>query len=120
MPMEARRCRGMVFAFVITSMFVTAARAREPYFTGLGDLPGGEFLSGAADVSADGRVVIGDSYTGRLGHNHNYEAFRWTQDTGMVPLSGLPEDLRVSGAYGLSANTAAAVFVASRAAGKPA
>jgi probable HAF family extracellular repeat protein len=44
----------------------------------LGDLPGGAFESSAADVSADGRVVVG---TGRTAAGD--EAFIWTPAAGM-------------------------------------
>jgi uncharacterized membrane protein len=36
-------------------------------------------LGGATDVSADGSVVVGNTYG-------DYETFRWTEETGMVPL----------------------------------
>ncbi|HVY30464.1 MAG TPA: hypothetical protein VHB79_28090 [Polyangiaceae bacterium] len=50
----------------------------------LGDLPDGDTISDASDVSADGKVVVG---VGRAG-DHD-EAFKWTAATGMVAL-GLP------------------------------
>jgi hypothetical protein len=48
---------------------------------GLGDLPGGDFGSVSAAVSADGSVVVGSGSTeaGRA-------AFYWTQSLGMVNL----------------------------------
>ncbi len=53
---------------------------------GLGDLPGGTFVSRASDASHDGSVVVGN------GHGVNStEAFRWTAVTGMVGLGGLPD-----------------------------
>jgi probable HAF family extracellular repeat protein len=52
-------------------------------FTPLGDLPGGSFASYANGVSADGKVVVGYSFT-----DTGYEAFRWTTETGMVSLGG--------------------------------
>jgi probable HAF family extracellular repeat protein len=61
---------------------------------GLGDLPGGIFLSQATAVSADGSVVAGLSQGGPT-----YNAFIWTQAMGMVPLS-----TRESSAVGISAN----------------
>ncbi|MEX2142084.1 MAG: hypothetical protein WD894_22650 [Pirellulales bacterium] len=61
---------------------------------GLGDLPGGIFLSEATAVSADGSVVAGLSQGGPT-----YNAFIWTQAMGMVPLS-----TRESSAIGISAN----------------
>jgi probable HAF family extracellular repeat protein len=47
---------------------------------GLGDLPGGAFISRAFDVSANGDVVVGDS---------SGQPFRWTSQTGMVGLGYL-------------------------------
>lgn len=55
---------------------------------GIGDLPGGEFDSAAVGVSADGRVVIGNS-SSAMGR----EAFRWTALTGMTTLGQLPSGL---------------------------
>jgi probable HAF family extracellular repeat protein len=52
---------------------------------GLGDLPGGAFRSYAYDVSADGSVVVGGSFS-----TSGFEAFRWTQTGGMVGLGDLP------------------------------
>jgi len=49
--------------------------------TGLGDLPGGERLSKAIAVSADGAVVTGTGST-----DSGANAFIWTQDQGMVGL----------------------------------
>jgi probable HAF family extracellular repeat protein len=56
---------------------------------GLGDLPGGLFLSGASGVSADGSVVVGSSWSAAA----RREAFRWTAEDGMVGLGfggGMP------------------------------
>jgi len=66
---------------------------------GLGDLPGGSFWSNVSGVSADGSVVVGQSFGA-----YGYEAFRWTQETGMVGLGSLPGGLFVSGATGVSAD----------------
>jgi uncharacterized membrane protein len=66
-----------------STVWCGAAHAAEPFFTGLGDLPGGSFSSSASGVSANGSVVvgIGNSASGT-------EAFRWTIDAGMVGLGG--------------------------------
>ncbi len=48
---------------------------------GLGDLPGGDFQSGASGVSGDGSVVAGGSDAGS-----DPGGFRWTAETGLVPL----------------------------------
>ena len=54
-------------------------------FTGLGDLPGGDFFSNAWAVSSDGSVVVGASTSSGVS-----EAFRWTRGGGMVGLGDLP------------------------------
>jgi probable HAF family extracellular repeat protein len=55
---------------------------------GLGDLDGGAFRSFATAVSPDGRVVVGEATSsGDVGG----QAFRWTEETGMVGL-GFVED----------------------------
>jgi probable HAF family extracellular repeat protein len=71
-----------------------ASKAAESFFLGLGDLPGGSFISSASGVSADGSVVvgIGSSASGT-------EGFRWTIDSGMVGLGGgtRPSDVSANG-----------------------
>jgi probable HAF family extracellular repeat protein len=63
---------------------------------GLGDLPGGDFLSFAVRVSGDGSTVVGygESASGT-------EAFRWTGGGGMVGLGDLPGGSFRSYALGL-------------------
>src|SRR5262245_30673959 len=75
-----------------------SAAAQQPYFTGLGDLPGGEFFSDTIDVSRDGKVVIG---TSRVESSQTTtEAFRWTRSEGMISLGTVggasSEALRIS------------------------
>jgi probable HAF family extracellular repeat protein len=53
-------------------------------FVALGDLTGGDWISVADAVSADGNVVVGTSDGGS-----GPEAFRWTSDTGMVGLGDI-------------------------------
>jgi probable HAF family extracellular repeat protein len=53
-------------------------------FRGLGDLSGGAFVSNPVALSADGSVVVGVSAT-----DLGYEAFRWTEATGMIGLGDL-------------------------------
>lgn len=68
---------------------LSGLESRAAELIGLGDLPGGEFFSQALAVSADGRVVVGQSHsaTGR-------EAMRWTRAEGLRGLGFFP-----SGAY---------------------
>jgi len=56
---------------------------------GLGDLPGpGSYASRALAVSDAGTVVVGLSQ--RPQDQHGYNAWRWTQATGMVDIGDLP------------------------------
>ena len=75
---------------------VSCAGAQDtPFFTGIGDLPGGVVYSMAWDASADARVVIGDSARGGFG---SHEAMHWTLAEGMSPLgSGTSNALGVNG-----------------------
>ena len=56
----------------------------------LGDLPGGLFYSMATRISDDGGTVVGDSDAGSY-----HASFRWTFDTGTVPLTGVPQSRAV-------------------------
>lgn len=68
---------GLLLACLLTN----SAQGQEPFFIGLGDLPGGTFYSFPDDISADGTVVTGSSRT------ESYEEiFRWTRTAGMVGL----------------------------------
>lgn len=69
--------------------------AEQPFFMGLGDLPGGEFFSQPWDISADGSVVTGVSRTAAV----DRQAFRWTLETGMTALPGMTgaNSMRISG-----------------------
>ena len=78
------------------------AAADQPFFMGLGDLPGGAFESFARAVSADGTVVVGWSVS-TLGT----EGFRRTDSQGMVGLGDFPGGIFLSKAYGVSADGAA-------------
>ena len=66
-------------------IFLTAACSYGASFGGLGILPGSDLGSAAYDVSADGSVVVGWSRSSSGG-----EAFRWTQQSGIVGLGYLP------------------------------
>jgi probable HAF family extracellular repeat protein len=60
-----------------------AARWTADGLESLGFLPGGFSISVARDVSDDGSVIVG---TSNVGMNHGAEAFRWSEDRGMVAL----------------------------------
>lgn len=64
---------------------------------GLGDLPGGTFLSGADGVSRDGSVIVGTATS-----TSGTEAFRWTAADGMTPLGDLPDGEFSSRAHAVS------------------
>jgi len=67
-------------------------------FQGLGDLPGDEFFSRAYSISADGRIVVGESKSAS-----GWEAFRWENGV-MTGLGDLPGGGFLSTAYAASAN----------------
>ncbi|MBC7773112.1 MAG: PEP-CTERM sorting domain-containing protein [Pyrinomonadaceae bacterium] len=79
---------------------------------GLGDLTGGIFYSSAADASADGLVIVGQSISSAPPEDHFfsvYEAFRWTDKTGLVGLGDLPGGISDSAAFAISDDTAVVV-----------
>jgi probable HAF family extracellular repeat protein len=69
----------------VVVLMLSAATASAGQFIPLGGLGGGQFLSEAEAVSADGRVVVG-----RAGASDaTYEAFQWTREGGLVGLGDL-------------------------------
>jgi probable HAF family extracellular repeat protein len=100
----AARTIPICFALLIGSALIVGvaagpARAQQPFFMGLGDLPGGPFFSWATDVSYDGSVVTGWSLRGDYPSRANWEAFRWTRDAGMIGLGTIGDyftDVRIS------------------------
>jgi probable HAF family extracellular repeat protein len=66
---------------------------------GLGLLPG-SFFTSASGVSADGSVVVGTGGTPA----RTFEAFRWTEATGIVGLGDLPGGAFSSAARDVSAD----------------
>jgi probable HAF family extracellular repeat protein len=69
----------------LSSLIGHAPALAEPVFMGVGDLPGGSFMSRANGISADGTTVVGASRSAA-----GLEAFRWTVDEGMTGLGFLP------------------------------
>jgi probable HAF family extracellular repeat protein len=70
----------------IASLVLLAAAANAPAqvaFFGVGDLPGGGFLSECYAATADGRLVVGGSIVGGSGFNQIYDAFALDSETGM-------------------------------------
>jgi probable HAF family extracellular repeat protein len=98
-----------VAAIVAVMSFSAGQAALAASFTRLGSLPGGLFDSHARSVSADGSVVVGYG----LGVK-GYEAFRWTEDDGMVGLGHLPGGtFGHSYAFGVSANSSVIIGTSS-------
>lgn len=89
-----------------------AINAAPVSFTGLGDLEGGIFSSSAADVSADGSVVVGASQSSK-----GLEAFRW-ENGKMVGLGGLSSPPYESYAWGVSGDGQAIVGISENNSGK--
>ncbi|MBI5865903.1 MAG: PEP-CTERM sorting domain-containing protein [Planctomycetes bacterium] len=67
----------------------------------LGDFPGNQRNGVANGVSADGSVVVGYGSSER---SQLIEAFRWTAETGLVPLGSVNPDHIYSVASGVSAD----------------
>ncbi len=95
------------FAF-LAAQFATislhTAGATPFCFQGIGDLPGGAFISQAWGISADGSTVVGTSSS-----TSGEEAFRWTDSTGMVGLGDLPGHHTSSHGWAVSADGAVVV-----------
>ena len=93
--------RPVVVAALLTAAAAgaPAARAGEPFFTGVGDLPGGSNLSSAQGVSGDGSVVCGYSNS-----SAGDQAFRWTLAGGLVGLGDLAGGASYSNAHAVSAD----------------
>ncbi len=70
----------------------------------LGDLPGGLTNSNARAISADGNVVVGFGSSAASISCSCVEAFKWTRETGLVPLGDLPGGNFDSRAQGISAD----------------
>lgn len=80
----------------ILLLVTTPIFAQEATFSGLGDLPGGNFSSNGWGVSGDGSVVVGQSVS-----ENGAEAFRWENGV-MEGLGDLPGSGFASIAFGLS------------------
>ncbi len=89
--------RNLPAILAIAAGLVTALpAAAQPFFQGLGNLQGAPLSASHANgISGDGLVVVGSSTTPA---SLATEAFRWTQQTGMVGLGFLP-DGNASAAY---------------------
>ena len=76
----------LILSAIIIGAWWGTTSASAQTMVGLGVLPG-DTSSGASGVSADGSVVVGNSYSAVSNTN---AAFKWTASTGMVGLGFLP------------------------------
>lgn len=100
------------FCALVLSPFGVAAE-----FQGLGDLPGGIYRSSPADVSADGRVVVGHSESRENALGDGREAFVWTPEEGMVGLGFLASNNSNASQAKAASSDGTVVMGLSRAAG---
>ncbi len=89
--------KSRLLSAVCTAIYIYSNAAMAVTFMPLGDLAGGNFSSEAYGVSADGSVVVGASESAS-----GEEAFRWTNEDGMVGLGYLPGGGFYSDARGVS------------------
>jgi probable HAF family extracellular repeat protein len=75
--------RGLLFLPVLLLLAAGSVESSAATFSGVGDLPGGAFLSEARAAFADGSVVVGWSNDNET---QTYGAFRWREGSGMVAL----------------------------------
>lgn len=76
----------MHVAILVAMFFATETSVfSAPIIIDLGDLPGGQVLNTVGGISGDGNVVVGTSRS-----SNGTEAYRWTRDTGMMSLGGIP------------------------------
>lgn len=71
----------MTLLALVSGLLAAPAGAAVPWFTGIGDLPGGAFESSASAVSDTG-IVVGFGTDGAL----SQQAVLWTAAAGLVPL----------------------------------
>ncbi len=76
---------GVALWIASLSLLCSATPSQAAFFTGLGDLPGGDFQSFARAISADGTTVVGSSRSASRS-----EAFIWNATQGMRRLGDLP------------------------------
>ena len=93
---------------------LSGSTASSATFVGLGDFPGGAFRSSAFDVSANGSVVIGLSYSAE---GDLPWAFRWTEQSGITGLGNMGGNISSSYASGVSGDGGTIVGTALTASG---
>ena len=77
----------------------------------LGDLSGGNVVSGASDVSGGGSIIVGQGTTGPFfgSPNSGIEGFWWSESTGMLPMGDIPSGTYNSSAFAVSTDGQVAV-----------
>lgn len=85
-----------------------------PFFTAIGDLPGGAVFSQAYRISGDGSTVVGRSESAA-----GLEAVVWTSASGLVPIGDLPGGDTSAFALGVSAGGGVVVGLGSSAGSDP-
>ena len=85
MMVNLHRNPTVLAALILPILLAGTPAIGDPFFMGLGDLPGGTFESRAYGISADGAFVVGSSQsvTGA-------QAFRWSLASGISGLGFLP------------------------------
>jgi uncharacterized membrane protein len=101
------KLRNPVIATVL-ALACAAAPVSAALFTGLGDLPGGDFDSYPNAVSDDGLVVVGSGRSAA-----GYEGFVWTPAAGMRSVGDLPGGEHYSGAANVSPDGSVVVGMSS-------
>lgn len=99
----------IVGALLLCSLPAQRAVAQS-FFLDLGDLPGGQVYCPTEDLSDDGTTVVGQSSSA-----DGYQAYRWTEATGMVGLGDLPGGTFFSFATAVSADGSVVVGYSSSA-----
>ncbi|MGB6221433.1 hypothetical protein [Haloferula sp.] len=80
---------------LLCSLACPSPAATNPTFSGLGDLPGGNFRSSVTGISGDGTTVSGSSSSElSAARSQDAEAFRWRAEEGIVGLGFLQSTVR--------------------------
>lgn len=74
--------RSLVMTLALFGITTTRAAAQSAYYIPIGDLPGGDHISGASDISADGRYLAGESVISS--GFHRTHMVRWDRQTGVL------------------------------------
>jgi len=86
-----RNLRLLLSGVLIFIEFYVATPASAAEFLRLGDLNGGMVESSATGISSDGDIIVGFSSSTPSGFG--FEAYRWTEESGLLGLGSLPGGL---------------------------